>query len=179
MQSKNYILWMTGLSGAGKSTIAKKLLEFLKNNNHNAYILDGDVLREGLNSDLGFSDDDRKENVRRTGEVAKILYSANVTVIGALISPFRVDREKIRQLFPEDCFVEIYIDCPLRVCEQRDVKGLYAKVRKGEINSFTGIDSTYEKPLHPELHLRTDEMTVDECVLEITEYLKTLNTAAL
>ena len=168
---KSYVLWFTGLSGAGKSTLAQALERDLHSRGIRTYILDGDVLRTGLNADLGFSPEDRRENIRRVGHAAKLLQEAGVVVLVALISPFREDREQVRQLFSAGDFIEIFVDCPLPVCEARDPKGLYRKALAGLIPEFTGISSPYEPPERPEIHLRTDQLDLDACVDRITAYL--------
>ena len=157
-------LWMTGLSGAGKSTLANILEQELRKMGKHTYILDGDNLRHGLNSDLGFSDADRNENVRRAGEVAKLMVDAGLIVIVGLISPFKKERDWARSLFKENQFKEVYISTTLSLCEQRDVKGLYEKARRGEVKDFTGIDSPYEVPDNPEFIIDTHNKTVEECV---------------
>lgn len=165
------IMWFTGLSGSGKSTIANALEKRLHQLAIRTYILDGDNVRHGLNGDLGFSDDDRKENIRRIGEVSRLFIDAGVMVLSSFISPFNDDRNLVRQLVNKDEFVEIYIKCPLEVCESRDVKGLYSKARRGEIKHFTGIDSAYEEPVSPELTIDSSELSVDEAVTKIISYL--------
>lgn len=152
---KSFCLWFTGLSGSGKSTIANLLEEALFKLNKKTYVLDGDNLRHGLNADLGFSDESRVENIRRVSEVAKLMVDAGIIVIVTLISPFKNDRGKARSIFKPGEFIEIFIDAPLDVCETRDPKGLYKKARSGEIKFFTGIDSRYEVPEAPEIHLKT------------------------
>jgi adenylyl-sulfate kinase len=166
------VLWLTGLSGAGKSTVANELEENLHKMGVHTYLLDGDNVRHGLCKDLGFSDADRVENIRRIGEVAKLFADSGIMVITAFISPFKKDREMVRTILPEGEFIEIFVDAPLEVCEQRDPKALYKKARKGEIKSFTGIDSPYEAPDKPEVHLRTNVNTVSECVQKILKHLK-------
>jgi adenylylsulfate kinase len=163
-------VWLTGLSGSGKSTIAVDLEKALLARGVRAYILDGDNVRHGLNKNLGFSPADRTENIRRIGEVAKLFTDAGLVAITAFISPYRADRDQVRTLMPED-FVEVLVDCPLEVCEQRDVKGLYEKARAGKIPEFTGISAPYEPPLEPELVLRTAEQSVAESVAQIVNYL--------
>ncbi len=165
------VIWLTGLSGAGKSTIAQALAKALKDRNLQTYILDGDVLRTGLNQDLGFSEEDRIENIRRTAQVAKLMVDANLIVIAALISPYARDRSSARALFKEGQFVEVFISTPVELCIQRDPKGLYAKALKGEIKGFTGIDAPYEVPTEPELTLHTKGRTAEELVDEVLEYL--------
>ena len=162
-------LWMTGFSGSGKSTLANALeLEMNKMGKH-TYILDGDNLRFGLNSDLGFGHEDRNENVRRVAEASKLLVDAGLIVIVALISPFKKQRDWVRSLFKPNQFKEIYISTSLQECEHRDVKGLYEKARRGELKDFTGIDSPYEAPDNPELNIDTQNITVDECVYLILQ----------
>jgi adenylylsulfate kinase len=157
-------LWMTGLSGAGKSTLANALEQELNKQDKHTYILDGDNLRHGLNSDLGFSDADRNENVRRAAEAAQLMVDAGLIVIVGLISPFKKERDWARSLFKNNQFKEIYISTSLEQCEQRDVKGLYKKARQGEVKDFTGIDSPYETPDNPDIIIDTENRTVDECV---------------
>jgi bifunctional enzyme CysN/CysC len=169
---KGYVVWLTGLSGAGKSTIASELERELFNQGKHVYVLDGDNMRHGLNSDLGFSPEDRTENIRRVGEVAKLFADAGVVVITAFISPYRSDRDLVRKITPNGHFVEVFVNAPVEVCEQRDPKGLYAKARAGEIKEFTGISAPYESPSAAELELRTDKVTVPEAVAQIVEYLK-------
>lgn len=147
------VLWLTGLSGSGKSTLANLLEKKLHGENKHTYLLDGDNVRHGLCGDLGFSDTDRVENIRRISEVAKLFVDSGVIVLTAFISPFQADRNFCRNLLAEGEFVEVFVDTPLEVCEQRDPKGLYKKARNGEIKDFTGIDSTYEAPASPEIHL--------------------------
>lgn len=166
------VLWLTGLSGAGKSTVANELEEQLHKMGVHTYLLDGDNVRHGLCKDLGFSDEDRVENIRRIGEVAKLFADSGIMVITAFISPFKKDRELVRFILPEGEFIEVFVDAPLEVCEQRDPKALYKKARKGEIKSFTGIDSPYEAPEKPEVHVKTDKYTVSESVEKILTYLK-------
>lgn len=166
------VLWFTGLSGAGKSTVANALETALFRRGHHSYLLDGDNVRHGLNRDLGFSDDDRVENIRRIGEVARLMADAGLVVLSAFISPFRADRAMVRELMEDGEFIEIHVDAPLEVCESRDPKGLYAKARAGVIRNFTGIDSPYEAPEDPEISVDTSELSVDECVEELLAYLK-------
>ncbi len=166
------VLWFTGLSGAGKSTVANALETALFRRGHHSYLLDGDNVRHGLNRDLGFSDDDRVENIRRIGEVAKLMADSGLVVLSAFISPFRADRALVRELMEDGEFIEIHVDAPLEVCESRDPKGLYAKARAGVIRNFTGIDSPYEAPEDPDVVVDTAELSVDECVEELLAYLK-------
>ena len=172
------VVWLTGLSGAGKSTIATELERELFNLGKHAYVLDGDNVRHGLCSDLGFAPEDRKENIRRVGEVAKLFADAGIICITAFISPYRSDRELVRKIMNPRQFVEVHVDAPLAVCEQRDPKGLYAKARANEIKEFTGISAPYEAPLKPELQLHTDKFTVAESVARIVEYLKMQDASA-
>ncbi len=166
------VIWLTGLSSAGKSTIATELERELFNLGRHVYVLDGDNMRHGLCSNLGFSPADRAENIRRVGEVAKLFSDAGVICITAFISPYRADRDFVRGILPESKFVEVYVNAPLEVCERRDPKGLYAKARAHEIKEFTGVSAPYEAPLRPEIELRTDELTVAESVARIIEYLQ-------
>ncbi len=168
-QSK--VLWFTGLSGAGKSTLAHAVEEELYRRGFRTFVLDGDNVRHGLCADLGFSDRDRVENIRRIGEVSKLFVEAGVLVLTAFISPFRDDRMKVRTLLSSDDFLEIYCKCPLDVCEERDVKGLYKRARAGEIKGFTGISSPYEEPVDPELTIDTSSMTLDDSVQAVLELL--------
>jgi len=168
---KPCIVWFTGLSGSGKSTIANalevKLLELQKH----TYLLDGDNIRMGLNKGLTFSDEDRVENIRRIGEVSKLFVDSGLIVLTAFISPFRKERESVRGLVDENEFIEVFINTPLEVCEQRDPKGLYKKARKGEIANFTGISSAYEVPTDPEIEIKTDRLSLQESVDTIVHYL--------
>jgi bifunctional enzyme CysN/CysC len=166
------VIWLTGLSGAGKSTIAAELERELFNMGRHVYILDGDNIRHGLGADLGFSPKDRAENIRRVGEVAKLFAEAGVLCVTAFISPYRADRDMVRRIMPEGRFIEVYVNAPLKICEQRDPKGLYAKARAKQIKEFTGISAPYEAPAKPEIELRTDELSVPESVAKILEYLQ-------
>lgn len=167
----SFVLWFTGLSGSGKSTVANALAQRLYERGIRNYVLDGDNIRHGLNKDLGFSDDDRTENIRRIGEVAKLFVDSGQVVLTAFISPFITDRKLVRELLSEDEFIEIYVKCPIEECENRDPKGLYQKARQGLIPDFTGITSPYEQPHAPELVINTSEATVAECVQQIIDYL--------
>jgi adenylylsulfate kinase len=166
------VLWLTGLSGSGKSTIAQGLERRLFDEGYFPQVLDGDNIRSGINSNLGFSLDDRQENIRRIAEIGKLFAQAGILGIVSFISPTRAMRELARERIGEADFLEIYINAPLEVCEQRDVKGLYQKARKGEIKGFTGIDSPYEAPEHPALELRTDERSPEACVDAIYQLLQ-------
>jgi adenylylsulfate kinase len=166
-------IWLTGLSGSGKSTIANALEAHLVERGILAFVLDGDNIRQGLNSNLGFSPEDRTENIRRIGEVAKLMNAAGVMVITAFISPYRADRDRVRELLPDGEMVEVHVDCPLEECERRDVKGLYKRARAGQIPEFTGISAPYEEPLAPELVIRSHEGSVDECTAQVIALLET------
>lgn len=168
---KACLIWFTGLSGSGKSTIANALERKLYALEKHTYLLDGDNVRYGLNKDLGFTDSDRVENIRRIGEVSKLFIDAGLIVISAFISPFQSDRQNVRNLVNRDEFIEVFIDAPLEICEHRDPKGLYQKARCGEIKNFTGIDSPYEVPLNPDIHIRSDFISVDEAVQLIIDNL--------
>jgi len=169
---KSAVLWLTGLSGAGKSTLGHALEQRLFANGCRTYVMDGDNVRHGLCSYLGFSLDDRSENIRRIGESAKLFMDAGVIVITAFISPLRADRDRVRAMFSEGEFFEIYCAAPLAVCEGRDVKGLYKKARSGEVSEFTGISSPYESPLAPEFVAETGSLSLEACVDGIVDLLK-------
>jgi adenylylsulfate kinase len=169
---KSVILWFTGLSNSGKSTIAHATEEQLHTLCCRTFVFDGDNVRHGLCADLGFSREDRDENIRRVGEMAKLFIEAGVVALTAFISPFRGDRHRVKNLVQEGDFLEIYCKCPLEVCEQRDVKGHYKKARAGVIKEFTGISSPYEEPVHPDLVLATDTLSVEQCVNAVIELLK-------
>ena len=166
-QQQPQCVWFTGLSGSGKSTLANLLEKRLHAAGRHTCLLDGDNLRQGLNRDLGFSDADRVENIRRVAEVSRLMVDAGLIVLVSFISPFRSDRRMARSLFAEGEFVEVYVDTPIEVCEERDVKGLYAKARRGELKNFTGIDSPYEAPERPEVHLGPALLTPEACVEQI------------
>lgn len=166
------VVWFTGLSASGKSTLASGLEAELRRLGASCYLLDGDALRRGLSRDLGYSDDDRREHIRRVGEIARLFMDAGLIVLVALISPFRSDRKAARDLVAGDEFFEIFVDAPLAVCEQRDPKGLYRRARAGRIPQFTGIDSPYEPPVAPELRLATAEYGIDECVERVLALLR-------
>ncbi|NRT88952.1 adenylylsulfate kinase [Clostridium beijerinckii] len=171
LNQKGKLIWITGFSGAGKSTMASALEVELYNMGKLTYILDGDNMRNGLNSDLGFSEEDRSENIRRVAEVSKLFVDAGIIIIAAFISPFRKDRNKIRNLIGKD-YVEVFANCPIEICEQRDPKGLYSKIRNGQIKNFTGIDAVYEEPENPDITINTYEHNVEECVQSIISYIR-------
>lgn len=166
------VIWMTGLSASGKSTLAHAMEEVLFRSRIRVYVLDGDNVRHGLNRDLGFSHGDRKENLRRVAEVARLFCDAGIVVFSAFISPYREDRDLACQCIGADDFHEVYVKCPIEVCEQRDPKGIYARVRKGEIPRFTGISDPYEPPVNPGLVLDTSRYSLDECLEQFSAYLK-------
>jgi adenylylsulfate kinase len=165
------VLWYTGLSGSGKSTVANAVDKMLFDLGCKTYVLDGDNVRHGLNGDLSFTDTDRIENIRRIGEVAKLFVDAGLIVSTAFISPFLADRKMVRDLLPNGVFVEVFIDTPIDVCESRDPKGLYKKARSGEIKNFTGIDSSYDVPLSPEIHVETALDSIEGCASQVVDYL--------
>jgi adenylylsulfate kinase len=169
---KSVILWFTGLSGSGKSTLAHALEEDLYQRNCRTIVLDGDNVRHGLCSDLGFSDEDRKENIRRIAELSKLTIESGVIALTAFISPFKTDRDDARGLVDQDDLIEIFCECPLHVCEKRDVKGLYRRARKGEIKEFTGISSPYEEPNNAEIRVNTSELSIQESVDRIVAVLE-------
>lgn len=169
------VLWFTGLSGSGKSTLAHAVEDKLYQLSCRTFVLDGDNVRQGLCSDLGFSVQDRSENIRRIGEAAKLLVESGVIAMTAFISPFRADRQRARSIFPHGDFIEIFCEASLDVCEQRDVKGLYKRARTGEVKEFTGISSPYEAPLNPELAVKTGELPLEACVAQVIEYLQQRN----
>jgi adenylylsulfate kinase len=168
---RGFTIWFTGLSASGKSTLAVATEEVLYERGLHTYILDGDNVRHGLNKNLGFSPEDRGENIRRIGEAANLFRDCGIINMTAFISPYRRDREVARGLSREDSFIEVFVDCPVEVCEQRDPKGAYRKAREGIIKEFTGISAPYELPQNPEIHLDTDKMSVEECVDVIVDYL--------
>jgi adenylylsulfate kinase len=172
LNQKGCVIWFTGLSGSGKSTLALEVENTLYQREHLTYVLDGDNIRHGLNKNLGFSPEDREENIRRIGEVAKLFADAGVIAMTAFISPYRADRDNARDLLDEGRFVEVFVDCPLEVCETRDTKGLYKKARAGEIKEFTGISAPYEAPSHPELTVNTDSQTLEECTERVIAFLE-------
>jgi adenylylsulfate kinase len=175
LRQKGATIWFTGLSGSGKSTIAVALENALFERGKLSYRLDGDNVRMGINKNLGFSEEDRKENIRRIGEISKLFGDAGTIALSSFISPYRADRDEVRRLHEATDlkFVEVFVDCSLDVAEKRDPKGLYKKARAGEIKNFTGIDDPYEAPENPEIHLHTDKMTLEEEVSIIIDYLKT------
>jgi adenylylsulfate kinase len=174
LDQKGVLIWMTGLSGSGKSTIAYTLEHALVQRGHLAYVLDGDNVRHGLNKNLGFSAEDREENIRRIGEVAKLFADTGVITITAFISPYRKDRDINRELLGQGNFIEVYCRAPLEVCESRDPKGLYKKARAGEIKGFTGIDDPYEEPLNPEMVAQTDQTSPQEATVALIERLESM-----
>jgi adenylylsulfate kinase len=169
---KSCVLWFTGLSGSGKSTLANAVDYALFHQNIKSYVLDGDNIRHGLNKDLSFGVEDRKENIRRIGEVAKLFVDSGLIVSSAFISPFLDDRQLVRNMFDSGEYIEIFLNCPIKICEDRDPKGLYKKARKGEIFDFTGISSPYEVPIDPEIVIETDKMALEQSVEKIIGYLK-------
>ena len=173
LRQKGATIWFTGLSGSGKSTIAVALEQALYNIGKLSYRLDGDNVRLGINKNLGFSEEDRKENIRRIGEVAKLFGDAGTISLSSFISPYKDDRDEVRELHDSADlkFVEVFVDCPLEVAEERDPKGLYKKARAGQIKNFTGIDDPYEAPSNPEIHLKTDEMTLEQEVTIVIDFL--------
>lgn len=166
-----FVIWLTGLSGSGKSTLAQAIEHALVDMRHRAYLLDGDLLRQGLNKDLGYDQRSREENIRRVAEVSKLMVDAGLIVITALISPYRADRDKVRALFHPDEFVEVYLAADLETCERRDAKGLYARARKGELKDFTGVDSPYQAPANAEVTVDSGIQTVEEELECVIRYL--------
>jgi len=169
---RSVVLWFTGLSGSGKSTLAHCVEARLFQMGAKTYVLDGDNVRHGLCGDLGFSVEDRKENIRRIAEIAKLMLESGVITLTAFISPFIKEREKARKIFPHGEFFEIFVDCPIEICEDRDVKGLYKRARAGEVKEFTGISSPYEEPKKPELVIKTAEFSLQECTDQVIDLLK-------
>ncbi|MFC3884148.1 adenylyl-sulfate kinase [Bacillus songklensis] len=169
---KSMMIWFTGLSGSGKSTLADALERVLYTEGVRTYLLDGDNLRHGVNQNLGFSPEDRKENIRRTAEVGKLFVDAGVVVLAAVISPFEADRKAARNIFEEGEFIEVYVKCPLEECELRDPKGLYKKARAGEIQNFTGVTQPYEEPKNPEIVLDTSVLSVDEALKKLLDFIR-------
>ncbi len=168
---KPFVLWFTGFSGAGKSTIAEAITQSFLESGESVHVLDGDVVRKGLCSDLSYSDSDRDENIRRVAEVAKLALDSGSIVLAALISPKQAQRQQARNTFKKGEFIEVFIDTAFDECEKRDIKGLYKKARLGEIKNFTGIDSEYEVPRGSEIHIKTAQQTLNECVNQIFDYL--------
>ena len=169
---RSCVMWFTGLSASGKSTLANALSKELHGRDVKSYVLDGDNIRHGLNKDLGFSPGDRKENIRRIGEVSKLFVDAGIIIMTAFISPYREDRDNVRALLHEGEFLEVYVKCSLDECERRDPKGIYKKAKAGVIKEFTGISAPYEEPEHPELIIETDKMTTGECIRTVISYLE-------
>ncbi|SEP76469.1 adenylylsulfate kinase [Virgibacillus subterraneus] len=169
---KSAVIWFTGLSGSGKSTVSVELEKELYSQGVRTYRLDGDNVRHGLNKNLGFSPEDRKENIRRIGEVSKLMVDAGLFTLSAFISPYREDRDEVRELVEDGEFIEVFVDASVETCESRDPKGLYKKARAGEIKGFTGIDAPYEEPKNPEVTIDTDKLTLEESVQKIVSYLK-------
>lgn len=163
------LIWFTGLSGSGKSTIAVEVEKKLFELGFKTYLLDGDNVRSGLNNNLGFSDVDRIENIRRIAEVSKLMLDAGIIVLASFISPFQSEREEVKKMVSESKYVEIFVNCPIEICEKRDVKGLYSKARKGEIKNFTGIDSSYEIPNYPDIIVETDKETLEQSIDKILD----------
>jgi len=169
---KSFVLWFTGLSGSGKSTLANAVEKELFGMDYNVTVLDGDNVRHGLCSDLGFTEEDRNENMRRVGEVSKLFVEAGTIVLAAFVSPYRKDREQVRSRLPHGDFYEVYCQCDLSVCEERDPKGLYKRARAGEIASFTGVSAPYEEPIKPDMVVNTNELSVNEEVIVIINKLR-------
>jgi adenylyl-sulfate kinase len=165
------VIWFTGLSGSGKTTLATLLKTKLERENLKCVLLDGDVIRKGLNKDLGFTDADRKENIRRIAEVSRLFIDTGIVVLSAFISPFREDRSNVRDIVGAGNMIEVFIDCPLEVCEQRDTKGLYKKARTGELRNFTGISSPYEKPPFPDITLATNVQSIEESLDALLKFV--------
>lgn len=171
MKQKPLLIWFTGLSGSGKSTLADHLEQKLHAEGFKTYLLDGDNVRHGINKDIDFTEEGRKENIRRIAEVSKLMLDAGLIVLTAFISPFKKDRQQVRELLEEGEFLEIFVDAPLEVCEKRDVKGLYKKARSGKIANFTGISSPYEQPENPELVVDTDALTIDDATNKVFHFV--------
>lgn len=169
---RSLVVWFTGFSGSGKSTLANLLEEYLYRQGYHTFVLDGDNVRNGLNQDLDFSDESRRENIRRISEVANLMTDAGLVVFSAFISPFSEDRERVKSIVGADNFIEVFVDCSIEVCEQRDVKGLYAKARKGEISNFTGISSPFEAPENPDIHIRSDEEPLNASLQKLISYIE-------
>jgi adenylylsulfate kinase len=172
LNQRPLLIWFTGLSGSGKSTLAIQLEASLAERGFKTYLLDGDNIRTGLNKDLTFTEVDRVENIRRIGEVSKLMLDAGLVVLSAFISPFENDRKQVRAIVGSENYFEVFVDTPLAVCEQRDVKGLYKKARAGEVKNFTGIDSPYESPKSPDIRIETDKVSIDDAVDQLFEHIK-------
>lgn len=168
------LIWLTGLPGSGKTTLALRLEHYLFNQGYKSFLLDGDNVRMGLNKDLGFSEEDRKENLRRVGESAKLMLDSGLIVISAFISPYNSARDAVKAIVGENRFIEIYVNCPLHICEERDVKGLYQKARKGIVLNFTGISSPYQAPATPDVEVKTSEETIEASLLKIINHIAPL-----
>lgn len=166
------LIWFTGLSGSGKSTLAVQLEVMLHDKGYKTYLLDGDNIRTGLNRDLTFTEEDRVENIRRIGEVGKLMLDAGLVVLSAFISPFEADRAQVKKIVGAANYFEVFVDTPLEICEQRDVKGLYKKARAGEVKNFTGIDSPYERPSKPEIAIETDKISIEDAVMRIFQRIE-------
>ena len=171
-EHKSFVLWFTGLSGSGKSTLANAVEKALFDTGYNVVVLDGDNIRHGLCSDLGFTEEDRHENMRRIGEVSKLFTESGIIVLAAFVSPYRTDREQVRSRLPHGDFYEVYCECDLSVCEERDPKGLYARARKGEIENFTGISAPYEEPIKPDMVVNTSKLSLKEEVEHILNNIR-------
>src|SRR6185503_5431062 len=172
MDQRAVLVWFTGLSGSGKSTLAVQLEAYLYERGYKTYLLDGDNIRAGLNKDLSFTDDGRIENIRRIGEVSKLMLDSGVIVLSACISPFHADRNQVKDIVGHQNYIEVFVDTPLEVCEQRDVKGLYKRARAGEVKNFTGISSPYERPENPDITIPTHQMSVDESLTLLLELVE-------
>ena len=172
LNQRGFVLWFTGLSGSGKSTIANAVEQQLFASDYKTYTLDGDNIRQGINKGLSFTAEDRAENLRRIAEVAKLFVDAGQICIAAFVSPTRQDRQLVKDIIGEDDFVEVFVDTPLEICEKRDVKGLYAKARKGEIKNFTGISAPYESPENPKISVKTENKSIEESAKEVIDYIK-------
>ncbi|HEY0740144.1 MAG TPA: adenylyl-sulfate kinase [Chryseosolibacter sp.] len=172
LNQKPLLIWFTGLSGSGKSTLAVQLEAKLYDNGFKTYLLDGDNIRTGINKDLTFTDAGRVENIRRIGEVGKLMVDAGLVVLSAFISPFEADRQQVKNIVGDENYFEVFVDTPLEICEQRDVKGLYKKARAGEVKNFTGIDSPYERPTFPDIRIETDKTSVEDAVEKLFERIK-------
>jgi adenylylsulfate kinase len=172
LNQKPLLIWFTGLSGSGKSTLAVQLEAMLYDRGYKTYLLDGDNIRTGLNRDLAFTEEGRVENIRRIGEVGKLMLDAGLVVLSAFISPFEADRNQVKKIVGAENYFEVFVDTPLESCEQRDVKGLYKKARAGEVKNFTGIDSPYERPTKPDLRIETDKVSIEDAVKKLFERIE-------